>query len=275
MTRGLWQRWHFIIRVVNHWFTLSNLYAELSCSVQLTPGKTECSISKNKAFSSQYVHTLLHTSPPQGLSAPFPLGYIADFQTISISTAEVPEGFTVLDVTKWSLCLEEAEGKTLTTKQLVLPLVSFLQVWGKREILKAKGLESKHDQGDGKWIIYDRREPLPSPVLISSSCIKPAIQLQLIRSHWMRQPMSRTGCKCMAKSNWSQEQGTHKSWDHCLHEPSKWSQYHFWSRQSRYKEGVWRWKKLMHKYSAHSWSHYHVLRHKALMKMYRLNLMDL
>lgn len=30
---------------------------------------------------------------------------------------------------KWSLCLEKAEGKILTTKQLVLPTVSFLQVW--------------------------------------------------------------------------------------------------------------------------------------------------
>lgn len=176
--------------VVNHWFTLSNLYAELSCSVQLTSGRTECSKSKIKAFSSQYVHILPHTSSPQGLSAPFPLGYRAEFETISISNTEVPEGFTLLHFTKLSLCLEEAEGKILITKQLVLPMVSFLQVW---EILKANRLESKHNQADGKWIIYDRREPLPSPVLISSSCIKPAIQLQLIRLHWMRQSMSRTG----------------------------------------------------------------------------------
>lgn len=34
-------------------------------------------------------------------------------------------------------------------------------------------------------------------------------------------------------------------------------------------------KKLMYKYSVHSWNHYHVLRHTALMKMYRLNLMNL
>ena len=66
------------------------------------------------------MHTLTHTSSQQGLSVPFPVGYIAVFQTISISTAEVAEGFTVPDafslVTKWSLCLEEAGGETLTTK---------------------------------------------------------------------------------------------------------------------------------------------------------------
>lgn len=79
-TRGLWQRWHFIIMVVNHWFTLSSLHVELSCSVQPTPGRTECSNSKTKAFSSQYVPTLPHTSPPQGFSAPFPLGCLPEHQ---------------------------------------------------------------------------------------------------------------------------------------------------------------------------------------------------